>query len=56
MEAVNTIHLPNKHDPNNVNGIRVFFCVLHKVLYRQNSKMRFLWNCDDGKVDRISRS
>ena len=29
----------------------MFFCVLHKVLYRENSKMRFLWKCDNGKID-----
>ena len=26
--------------------------VLHKVLSRKNSKMRFLWHCDYGKIDR----
>ena len=47
---LNTIHLSNKHDPNNINGIHVFFCVSHKILYSENSKMRFLWNHDNGKT------
>ena len=34
----------------------VFFRDSHKGLYRENSKMRFLWHCDNGKTDRISRS
>ena len=28
--------------------------VLHKVLYCENSKMRFLWCCDNGKINCIS--
>ena len=28
----------------------MFLCVLHKVLYRKNSKMRFLWNGANGKI------
>ena len=32
------------------------FRVLHEVLYHENGKMRFLWHCDNGKIDRISRS
>ena len=27
--------------------------VLHKVLYHKNSKMRFLWHHNNGKVDLI---
>ena len=44
METVNqtAIHLPYKHDPNNLNGIHMFFRVFHEVVYRKNSKMRFL--------------
>ena len=33
----------------------MFFCVLHKVLYHGNSKLRFLWNCDNAKIDCISQ-
>ena len=32
------------------------FCVFHKGLYCENSKMRFLWHRDNGKLDCISRS
>ena len=28
--------------------------ILYKVLYRENSKTRFLWHCDNWKIDRIS--
>ena len=35
---------------------QVFFHVLHKVLHRKNSKMRFPWHRDNGKIDRISQS
>ena len=31
----------------------MFFRVLHKVLYRGNSKIRFLWHRDNGKIDRF---
>ena len=48
------ICITNKHDPNNINEIHVvFFCDLHKVLHHKNSKMRFLWNRDNEKIDRI---
>ena len=30
------------------------FCVLHKVSYCKNNKIRFLWNHDNGKIDCIS--
>ena len=26
-------------------------CVFHKFLFRKNSKMRFLWHCNDWKID-----
>ena len=31
----------------------MFFRVLHKVLYRGNSKISFLWHRDNGKIDRF---
>ena len=31
-------------------------CFLGKVLYHENSKMRFLWHRDNVKIDHISRS
>ena len=31
----------------------MFFHVLHKVLYPENNKMRFLWHCDNEKIDCI---
>ena len=34
----------------------MFFCVLHKVLYCENSKMKFLWNCNNAKIDCILQS
>ena len=45
----NINHLPCKHDPININEIHVFFRVLQKILYRENSKMRFPWYRDNGK-------
>ena len=33
-----------------------FFVFLHKVLYPEDNKMRFLWHRDNEKIDRISRS
>ena len=30
-------------------------CVLEEDLYPKNSKMRFLWHRDDGKIDCISQ-
>ena len=52
METVdgNIIHLPYKHDPININEIRVFFRVLQKILCRENSKMRLAWYRDNGKI------
>ena len=59
MERVNkapSIYLYlNKHDHNNINRIHVCVFVLHKVLYHENSKMRFLWHRHNGKIDRISQ-
>ena len=46
----NINHLPCKHDPININEIHVFFRVLQKILYRENSKMRFPWYRDNGKI------
>ena len=31
------------------------FCILHKVLYHKNSKMRFLGNHDNGQIDHFLR-
>ena len=50
-----SIHLPYKHDPNNVNGIHVFFFRFCRVLYQENSTMRFVWHHDNGKMDHISQ-
>ena len=35
-------------------NLHVFFRVLHKGLYCENSDMRFLWHHDNGKVDHNS--
>ena len=51
----NTIHLPYEHDIKQITNNYKHVWVFHKVLYRENSKMRFLWHRDNGKIDHISR-
>ena len=54
METFIHVHLPYKHDPNNINGIHV--CFLNKVSYLKKEAMNFFWDHDNGKINRISRS
>ena len=34
----------------------MFFRVLHKILYNEIGKIRFIWYRDNGEIDRISWS
>ena len=49
----------SKTGESRVNNVRVkqtkkkHICVLHKVLYQKNHKMRFLWQSSNGKIGHI---
>lgn len=51
----------SKTGESRVNNVRVkqnkqkktHICVLHKVLYQKNHKMRFLWQSNNGKIGHI---
>ena len=55
QRAIKTLktYLPYKHDPNNIRGILKCFFAFCTKFSCKNSKIRFLWHGDNGKLDCI---